>query len=147
MTKCPNCGAEVPSPAKSWPVTFKKPGEPETQPPFCVGIFECTTCNSKFRARVKPELTPEASSPTSANVAGLVDRINNIREGLTQTLKILQTKIRTLETERSSLLDEMGELKRTAELRAATLEIEVGQLRDEIKSMRELLGAEVKETA
>lgn len=143
MTKCPACGAEVSSPAKSWPVSFKKPGEADTQPQFCVGIFECPSCKSKFRTRVEAglSLTPAPAS----NVAGLVERINTIREGLSQSLKTLQLKIKTLETERSSLLTEVGELKRTAELRVAALEVEVGQLREEIKVMRELLGSNANE--
>ena len=145
MNKCPSCGAEVPSPVKSWPVTFKKPGKEDGQPPFSVGIFECTSCNSKFRARVEPAFQSTPSAAT--NVAGLVEKINNIRDGLAQSLKTLQLKIKTLETERSSLLTEVDELKRTAEQRAAALEAEVCQLREDVKSMREILGSNVNETA
>ena len=126
-------------------MTFKKPGEADTQPQLCVGIFECPSCNSKFRARV--ETAPPSTQPAANNVAGLVERINTIRDGLAQSLKTLQLKIKTLETERSSLLTEMGELKRIAEMRVAALEAEVCQLRDEIKSMREILGSNVNETA
>jgi hypothetical protein len=117
-------------------VTFKKPGETGGQPTFCVGIFDCPNCKSKFRARVQ---TSEPAPHAATNVAGLVERINTIRDGLTQTLKTLQLKIRTLETERASLLIEAEELRRTAEQRASALESEVGHLREEIKSMRELL--------
>jgi FtsZ-binding cell division protein ZapB len=145
LTKCPECGAEVSSPVKSWPVSFKKPGEADTQPQFCVGIFECPNCKSKFRTRVAAE---SSVPPTPAsNVADLVVRINSIREGLAQSLKTLQLKIKTLETERSSLLTEVGELKRTAELRVAALEVEVGQLREETKAMRELLRSDANENS
>jgi predicted nucleic acid-binding Zn-ribbon protein len=126
-------------------VTFKKPGEANVQPQLYVGIFECTNCNHKFRARV--ETASPTTAPAANNVAGLVERINTIREGLAQSLKTLQLKIKTLETERSSLLMEMEELKRTAEQRAAALETEVSQLREEIKSMREVLGSNVPATA
>ena len=136
MTDCPTCGAEVPSPVKSWSVAFKKKGETDEQPQLSVGIFECPSCKSKFRARAEM-----ASTPATTNVAGLVERINTIREGLSQSLKTLQSKIKTLETERSSLLSEMDELKQSAELRAAALEAEVSQLREEIKSMREVLAS------
>jgi hypothetical protein len=144
LTKCPSCGAEVFSPVKSWPVTFKKPGEEAGQPQFSVGIFECTSCNSKFRARVEPAF--QSAPPAATNVAGLVERINNIRDGLSQTLKTLQLKIKTLETERCYLLTEMDELKRTAEQRAAALEAEVCQLREDVKSMREILSSNLNET-
>jgi chromosome segregation ATPase len=126
-------------------VTFKKPGEADGQPQLYVGIFECTSCSSKFRARVEQASSP--TPPAATNVAGLVERINSIREGLAQSLKTLQLKIKTLETERSSLLTEVEELKRTAEQRAAALETEVCQLREEIKSMREVLGSNMNETA
>ena len=136
MVQCPNCEAEVATPTKSWPVTFKKAGERIPQPQFCVGAYECPNCKSKFRARVETTATIQ---PPATNVAGLVERINTIREGLSQTLKALQLKIRTLETERASLLNEAEELKRTAEQRASALESEISQLREEIKSMREVL--------
>lgn len=44
-----------------------------------------------------------------------------------------------LETERASLLVEIGELNQVAELRANALEIEAKQLREEMKSLREIL--------
>ncbi len=116
-------------------MTFRKPGEANPQPQFSVGIFDCPNCKSKFRARVQTA----PSSPTGKNVAVLVERINTIREGLSQSLKTLQLKIRTLETERASLLKEAEDLKRTAEQRAFALESEVSQLREEIRAMRELL--------
>jgi hypothetical protein len=94
LVQCPSCGAEVISAIKSWPVTFKKQGETEATPQFCVGIFECPTCKSKFRSRVE-SASESAGTP---NVAGLVERINSIRDGLAQSLKTLQLKIKTLET-------------------------------------------------
>ena len=143
LVQCPNCEAEVPTPTKSWPVTFKKPGETSGQPTFCVGTFDCPSCKSKFRARVQ---TTAPAPHATTNVAVLVERINTIRDGLSQTLKTLQLKIKTLETERASLLVEAEELKRTAEQRASALESEVGHLREEIKSMRELLEPSATET-
>lgn len=142
LVQCPSCGTEVASAVKSWPVSFKKPEEEDAKPQFCVGVFECPKCKSKFRSRV--DSAPESAGTT--NVVGLVERINSIREGLTQTLKTLRLKIKTLETERSSLLVEVQELKRVAEMRANALEVEVSQLREEIKSLREVLSSSVTET-
>ena len=139
MVECPSCGTEVAAAVKSWPVSFKKQSEEEAKPQFIVGVFECPKCKSKFRSRVE-----SASEPAGTNgVTGLVERINSIREGLTQTLKALRVKIKTLETERACLLTEVEELKRVAELRANALEVEVSQLREEIKSLREVLGPDV----
>jgi hypothetical protein len=135
LVRCPSCRTEVASPIKSWPVSFKKHGEESTAPQFCVGVFECPRCKSKFRSRV--ESASEAVEPS--NVAGLVEKINSIREGLIQTLKTLRLKIKSLETERASLLTEVEELKRVAELRANALEDEICQLREEISSIREVL--------
>jgi predicted nucleic acid-binding Zn-ribbon protein len=59
---------------------------------------------------------------------------------LMQTLKEFREKIQTLETERSRLLREIESLRKAAELRAVTLEGEVTQLREEVKSLREFLG-------
>jgi len=52
-----------------------------------------------------------------------------------------------LETERAGLMVEIEKLKKVAESRADTLENEVNQLREEIKSLRELLGGSEEETA
>ncbi len=142
MVQCPTCGTEVVTPARSWPVSFKKLSKEDGKPPFCVGVFECPECKSKFRSRVDSAPEPKSAS----NVAGLVERINSIREGLTQSLNSLRVKIKTLETERAYLLAEAEELKQAAELRASALEAEVTQLREEIKSMREVLGSRVPET-
>ena len=66
----------------------------------------------------------------------MVEKIKEIREGLTQTLRALREKINTLETERASLLVEIEQLKKVAESRANALEVEVKQLREEKVSER-----------
>jgi len=50
--------------------------------------------------------------------------------------------IRTLETERKNLLLEIEELKKMADSKAKALESEVNMLREEVRSLRVLLGAE-----
>ena len=57
-----------------------------------------------------------------------------------QTLKILRERIKTLETERANLMIEIDKLRKVAESKATALESEVGMLREEAKSLRELLG-------
>jgi len=137
LAECPSCGTEVATALKSWPVSFGKQDEPGA-PQLCVGIFECPKCKSKFRSHVEAPAQPAES----ANIKELVERIKGIREGFSQTLATLRGRIRMLETERAGVLGEMDELKRDAESRADALEAEVQQLREEVKSLRELFGSQ-----
>lgn len=57
-------------------------------------------------------------------------------------LKSVVEKIRDLESERKNLLLEIEELKKMADSKAKALESEIGMLREEVKSLRILLGAE-----
>ena len=142
MVECPNCGTEVATAVKSWTVSPGKQRATGDVPEFRVGIFECPKCKSKFRSRVDRR----TNSVETTNVRNLVEKIKEIREGLMQTLTVLREKMKTLETERASLLVEIEKLKKVAESRANDLEIEVNQLREELKSLKELLGAS-EETA
>jgi predicted nucleic acid-binding Zn-ribbon protein len=56
-----------------------------------------------------------------------------------QTLKELKEKIAALETERAKLLSEVYELRKAAEAKVAALEGEVGTMRQEAQSLRDLL--------
>ena len=49
-------------------------------------------------------------------------------------------KIKSLEAEKKNLLLEIEELQKIADAKATALESEVGALRDEIKSLRILMG-------
>jgi hypothetical protein len=51
-------------------------------------------------------------------------------------------RIKALETERRNLLLEFEELKRMADAKAKALESEINMLRDEVKSLRDLLSGE-----
>jgi len=120
---------------KCWTVSPAKHTATGDIPEFRVGIFKCPKCKSKFRSKVDSTAKPAETK----NVKNLVEKIKEIREGLTQTLRTLREKINTLETERASLLLEIDTLKKVAGSRANALEVEVKQLREEIKSLRELL--------
>lgn len=56
-----------------------------------------------------------------------------------QTLRDIRKKIEKLESEKVDLLAEMEILRKKAETRATSLEEEVGQLRKEAKSLKEML--------
>jgi len=62
-----------------------------------------------------------------------------------QTLKDLREKIQALETERARLMVEVDGLRKAAESRVTVLEGEVSQIREEAKSLRELLDTDSKE--
>ncbi|MEM2118392.1 MAG: hypothetical protein QXN36_08570 [Candidatus Bathyarchaeia archaeon] len=54
-------------------------------------------------------------------------------------------KIKSLEAERNNLMLEIEELKKMADSKAKALESEISMLREEVKSLRVLLGAEEPE--
>lgn len=56
-------------------------------------------------------------------------------------LKSMVEHLRTLENERKNLLLEIEELKKMADSKAKALESEVSMLREEVRSLRVLLGA------
>lgn len=136
MVDCPKCGTKVTTAVKCWTVAPAKQGARGVIPEFRVGIFKCPKCKSKFRSKVSSTTKPAETK----NVRILIEKVKEIHEGLTQTLRVLREKINALETERGSLLVEIEQLKKIAESRANALEAEVKQLREEIQSLRELLG-------
>jgi uncharacterized protein (UPF0335 family) len=56
------------------------------------------------------------------------------------SLKETIKKIKNLEAEKKSLLLEIDELKKVADAKANALEIEVAKLRDDVKSLKVLMG-------
>jgi seryl-tRNA synthetase len=54
-------------------------------------------------------------------------------------------RLRTLENERKNLLLEIDELRKMADSRAEALQSEVSMLKEEVKSLRVLLGADEPE--
>jgi len=63
------------------------------------------------------------------------------------SLRNVAERLKGLETERKNLLLEIEELKKMADSKAKALESEVSMLREEVKSLRVLLGAEETEPA
>ena len=96
--------------------------------------FECPECGNRFRAGAKEAWKKEV------NIKGVAEKIKDVEEELVNTLKNLREKIKTLEAERGNLLLEIEELKKMAEGKANALESEIGMLREEVKSLKHLLG-------
>ena len=136
MVTCPKCGTEVTTPVKTWPIPSRKSAKKGEAPKLVMGIFECPTCKARFRAAAEPENGTEET----ASIKNMVERIKSIKGELMQTLKNLREKIQTLETERGNLMVEIEKLKKMAESKVSALEGEVDMLREEVKSLRDLLG-------
>jgi predicted nucleic acid-binding Zn-ribbon protein len=101
-----------------------------------VAVFECPSCKARFRSTVGHETKIQQA----ASVKNMVGRIKGIKEELMQTLTNLREKIKTLETERANLMAEIENLRKVAASRADALESEVSVLREEVRSLRDLLG-------
>jgi len=67
----------------------------------------------------------------------------NPKKGIAlSSLRDMTEKIKTLDAEKKNLLLEIEELKKLAESKTQALESEVGMLREEVESLRTLLGVE-----
>ncbi len=99
--------------------------------------LSCRVCGANFVLQSPLNL----ESIETANVKNVAERILDLRRKLMQTLKALREKIEALERERAGLMNEIETLRKLAETRAAALEAEVGQMREDAKSLRDLLGS------
>jgi predicted nucleic acid-binding Zn-ribbon protein len=135
LVNCPKCGYDVSRPVRTWPVPVHRPLKSGEKTRFA-GIFECSNCKARFRATVATGV----NTPEAASIKNMVGRIKGIKEELMQTLMNLREKINRLETERVNLMLEIEKLRKVAESRADALESEVTTLREEVKSLRDLLG-------
>jgi chromosome segregation ATPase len=135
LVSCPKCGTEVATPVKTWPIPSRRPLTEGEKPKFAA-IFECPNCKARFRAAAEAEARVEET----ASMTNMLERTRGAKGETTQTLASLREKIKTLETERADLMIEIEKLKRGAESKMNTLENEVSMLRDEAKSLRNLLG-------
>ena len=140
MVNCPRCGTDIEAPLKTWPIPSRKPlGEGEE--PKLAGIFECPKCKVRFRAAVAVEKRIEGT----VSIKNMVERIRSIKGELMQTLANLREKIKTLEIERANLMVEIEDLRKVAEARVNALENEVMILKNDAKSLRDLLGYQQEE--
>ncbi len=103
-------------------------------------------CPSKhpYRQKERFELVRDfvmTEPDKKANLNQIIIEVKEIHEGLKKTLANLRDRISLLETDRAGLLLEIERLKNAAESRAGTLEIEIGQLRQEINDLKDILGA------
>ena len=134
MVNCPNCGFEVSTPVKTWPIPSRKSMKRNEEVKLAA-IFECPNCKARFRSAMETK----KKTQETVSIKDMVGRIRTVKEGLMQTLMNLREKIKTLENERANLMTEIENLRKLAESRANALEDEVGTLREEVRSLRDLL--------
>jgi predicted RNase H-like nuclease (RuvC/YqgF family) len=87
-----------------------------------------------------PAQTAVPSQSVEPTVSILIERLNEIRSGFKQNLDKLRRNLEMLESERSGVLFEIEAVKKDAESKAVGLETEISQLREDITSLKELLG-------
>ena len=132
MTECPRCGTKVYVPIKTWSM-IGRPSKTGERFKLTLGLFTCPKCEKGFREVLGKE-------KEKVGLKGMVHEIKGIERRLVQTLDELKDKIEKLKLQRAQLLDEIEELKRAGEKKADTLEKEVAKLREEVESLKEMLG-------
>lgn len=81
--------------------------------------------------------------PQTTKVLSAIATNSTVSDGaLVSSFKNTIERIKALETERRNLLLEIEELKKMADAKANALESEINMLRDEVKSLRDLLSGE-----
>ena len=129
MSACPGCGTELINPTKTWSMVGR-PSKTGERFKLTMGLFKCSRCDRGFRSVVGKE---------RVTIKGIADEIKVIEMGLVHTLNDLREKIKKLKNERTELLDEIENLKRTGEIKANSLEEEVASLRKEVEELKETL--------
>ena len=132
MSVCPRCGTNVNNQIKTWSMVGR-PNKTGEQNKLTVGFFMCHECEKRFMKVLEKE-------KEGRNLKGVIGQIKGIEKGLTKMLGDLREKIERLKNERSELLEEIEELRRTGELKLNKLEEEVTSLREEVDSLKEMLG-------
>jgi len=72
-------------------------------------------------------------------IQGLIDKLEEIQLGFKQNLRNLHQNLELLDS-RHDLKNNLESMKKDAQIRASDLEAEVKRLRDDLNSIRELLG-------
>jgi len=131
LAECPKCGTEVANPVKTWSM-FGRPSKTGERFKLTMGLYECPTCERKFRVVLGKERT---------TIKGMISEIKGIEKGFMQTLRNLRETIEKLEIEKADLLAEIEKLRKAGEEKASALEKEVTTLRKEVESLKRLLGS------
>ncbi len=138
MVNCPNCGTTQTTVKNNWTIQPKR-ADAIVTPEIYVGVYECPKCKASFKSAM-PAQTAVPAQSVEPTVSVLIGRLNEIRSGFRQNLDNLRRNLEVLESERSGVLFEIESVKKDAESKAVGLEVEISQLREDITSLKELLG-------
>ncbi len=144
MVNCPNCGTTQATAKNNWIIQPKR-ADASVKPEIYVGVYECPKCKASFKSATQAQTAMPAQS-ADPTVSVLVGRLNEIQAGFRQNLENLRRNLEVLESERSEVLFEIESVKKDAESRAVGLETEISQLREDITSLKELLGLKTEST-
>jgi uncharacterized Zn finger protein (UPF0148 family) len=132
LPECPRCGTKAYVPKKIWAMVGR-PSRTGERFKLTIGLFTCPKCEKGFREVLGKE-------KERATLKGVANEIKGIERSLAHTLGDLKDKIEKLKLQKSELLNEIEELKRAGQEKADTLEKEVASLREEVESLKEMLG-------
>jgi uncharacterized coiled-coil DUF342 family protein len=128
---CPRCGIKINKQIKTLSIIGRHNRNSE-QSKVWLGFFICPECQKRFLQILEKE--------NAITIKNAVKEIKGIKMGLQQRLNDFKEKIDNLKNERTELLGEIKQLKIEGKKKANTLEEQIGQLRKEVKDLRELLG-------
>ena len=137
LATCPKCGNEVDMPVKTWPIPSNKALN-EDEKPQLLGIFECPNCGSRFRHAVKNANEPKLTT----GIKDVAEADKGTKGELMRIMASVRGKMNTMETERASLMTDIAKLKEVAQSRAEALEKELSTLRNDVRSLKDLVGYE-----
>ncbi|NLE05827.1 MAG: hypothetical protein GX638_13660 [Crenarchaeota archaeon] len=136
MNTCPCCGAKAQLSSKVQ--SFKIKTDSKISETLASKIvFKCLSCGTLFEKL--SSLPVQANTIQAGNVKNNAQQIIHIQGALMQTIKNLKEKIAALETEKSNLMNEIEELRKSAETHVIALESEVNQMREDAKLLREFI--------
>jgi len=126
MAKCPNCGAEVTDPVKSWDM-IGKPDKSGEMFKLTMGLYNCICSEKSFRSVIGKE---------KITLKGVIEKNNSLEEQLMEATckkSELESIVKTLEDEKAQLLAEVEVLRAipVLEEKVTSLEADLVMLRAE----------------
>jgi hypothetical protein len=126
VAKCPNCGAEVVNPVKSWNM-IGKPDRSGEMFKLTMGLYNCICSEKSFRSVIGKE---------KITLKGVIEKNNSLEEQLmeaTSKKSELESIVKALEDEKSQLLAEVEALRAipVLEEKVTSLEADLIMLRAE----------------
>jgi len=85
----------------------------------------------------------DEQTPKQLTLAKAATRLNEIKDGLKENLKNLQKQLSVIES-KPELLNRLELFRSDMEIKASTLEADIERLRDDVNTIKNLLGLNLK---